>query len=366
MNVKLSGLLLVVALAVGAVPASAQTPGNGSCVYRATYVADVTIPDDTVLDTGERFVKTWRIRNDSTCPWGSNGYAVHGLAYWGGDRLDGPDLVALPGMISPGQTVDISVNMAAPALAGVYLSEWMLKVDTNIAPERGEYLGVGPSGQQPLYTRIIVRSPVPSYENTRIRFEPGATMAAVEGQLNGQPARDYLIRALKGQTMVVTLSGPESNLRLQVLLRGTRDPLRGQASNEWYWRGALPANGDYVIRVTSNNATARYAFTVQVPYRISFARGAVSGLVQGKTNDRRTVTYLVRARQGQNMTVELAVPRDAAALTIYGLEDGQPLVRAPMGQTTWTGRLPATQDYVIDVVPGVDGTIDFSLRVTVR
>ena len=42
---------------------------EGGCTLRATFVADVTVPDDTVYDKEEDFVKTWRIRNSGTCRW---------------------------------------------------------------------------------------------------------------------------------------------------------------------------------------------------------------------------------------------------------------------------------------------------------
>jgi hypothetical protein len=365
-----AALSVAVVLGLGiSVPVSAQprAQGDPSCSYRAAFVADVTIPDDTLLNTGERFVKTWRVRNDGTCPWGS-GQAVSGLAWWGGDRLGGPDLVALPGIVNPGQTFDVSVNMVAPSLPGVYLSEWMFKLDASRAPVQGGYLGVGASGHQPLFTRIMTRggSDSSSNQGTRIRFAPGATQATVNGQMNGAPARDYLLRALKGQTLIVTLAGPDPNMRVEVFLSGARNPLRAQVSNSFYWRGVLPANADYVIRIISQNANARFTFTVEVPQRISFRRGAISGTAQGSTAEHRTVSYILRALANQRMTVELTAPQGVAGLTIYGLDDGQPLVRAESGATTWTGYLPMTQDYLIMVVPWVDGAFDFSVRVTVR
>ena len=45
--------------------------------------------------------------------------------------------------------------------------------------------------------------------------------------------------------------------------------------------------------------------------------------------------------------------------------DGQPLLHASMMQTTWTGKLPATQDYVIKVV-NTGGKANFTLATTVK
>ena len=101
------------------------------------------------------------------------------------------------------------------------------------------------------------------------------------------------------------------------------------------------------------------------PSRISFARGATSGSVDGSIASRRTNTYILWAAKDQTMTVT-ATSKDSVALTVYGLTDGQPLVRANgAGVSSWSGKLPANQDYVINVVPGVD-TTTFTLTVTIK
>ena len=64
---------------------------------QASFVSDVTVPDDTVVPAGSTFVKTWRIRNDGTCTWTPGSYA---LVFTGGDALSGPDEVNLPGEVA--------------------------------------------------------------------------------------------------------------------------------------------------------------------------------------------------------------------------------------------------------------------------
>lgn len=63
------------------------------------------------------------------------------------------------------------------------------------------------------------------------------------------------------------------------------------------------------------------------------------------------------------MTVNLTGSN--VGLTIYGLQDGQPLVRATGGATSFNGKLPTTQDYILNVVPAVDSTT-FTMTVTVN
>ncbi len=90
---------------------------------KADFVTDVTIPDGTVLDAGESFTKTWRLRNSGTCSWTSS-YAV---VFNSGDAMSGPASQALSGNVNPGQTVDISVNLKAPSAPGNYKGYWRLR-----------------------------------------------------------------------------------------------------------------------------------------------------------------------------------------------------------------------------------------------
>jgi hypothetical protein len=112
--------------------------------------------------------------------------------------------------------------------------------------------------------------------------------------------------------------------------------------------------------------TANFSLNVTIPVRIVFAPGAVTAQVSGTTSQGRIVTYLLRANGGQTMTVTLNAPANSAGITIYGLEDGQPLIRSQTGATTFTGQLPATQDYVIQVVPFGNSQVNYTLDVTVQ
>jgi hypothetical protein len=66
------------------------------------------------------------------------------------------------------------------------------------------------------------------------------------------------------------------------------------------------------------------------------------------------------------MTANLLAPPNSAGITIYGLDDGQPLIRSQSGATSFNGPLPATQDYVIQIVPFGNTAVNFTLDVTVQ
>ncbi|NJN55760.1 MAG: hypothetical protein HC804_14040 [Anaerolineae bacterium] len=87
----------------------------------AAFVADVTIPDDTRLTAGQKFAKTWRVRNTGETTWGS-GYSVVNV---GGSQMGSGGKAPLPAA-KPGETVDITVQMTAPSPPNVYYGDWRL------------------------------------------------------------------------------------------------------------------------------------------------------------------------------------------------------------------------------------------------
>jgi hypothetical protein len=361
------------------VPATATTAptavagnntGNstGSCSFQATFVKDVTVPDDTYVTPGSAFTKTWRVRNDGTCTWGPN-LALHALAFTGGSKLSGPDQVSLPGNVAPGYTIDVSVNLAAPAAAGVYTSEWKFRVDG--VSGAGPYIGVGPSKTGSLYARIIVGStptPKPTATTapsaTRIEFGPGKTGAVVDGTIKAGATRSYIISAGKDQLLMAGMSSMASDLRIKIVEVSTGTVLiNAPAGSPQVY---LPSTGDYLIQVLGGASDASYVLGVNIPHRISFDPGAISASVDGKISAKEPVMYILRAQAGQTMTVKLTSPSsNSVALTIYGIEDGSPLVRADFGRIEWSGNLNLTQDYMIMVMPSVDSTT-FTMTVTIQ
>lgn len=87
------------------------------------FVADVTYPDNTVVTPGSAFVKTWRIKNIGTCAW-TPSYAI---VFSSGNAMNGPSTQALAGNVNPGQTLDVSVSLTAPATPGDYRGDWKIR-----------------------------------------------------------------------------------------------------------------------------------------------------------------------------------------------------------------------------------------------
>lgn len=125
-----------------------------TCTRSIGFEQDVTVPDDTVFAPGEEFVKTWRLRNTGTCPWGE-GYS---FVFVSGDQMNSPETQPLPKIVAPGQTVDVSVTLTAPDAVGEYLGRWQIS-DAN-----GELFGVDGFVEETIYTRILVEIAGPTPE----------------------------------------------------------------------------------------------------------------------------------------------------------------------------------------------------------
>jgi hypothetical protein len=297
------------------------------------------------------------------------------MQFISGDPLGAPNLVPIGVSVAPGAQADLSINMVAPAQNGTYRSNWKLRADN------GALIGVGPSNVS-LYALIRVQSAPPPTSvpppptippapppGTAIQFAPGATEAEAQGQLPANGIATYTVSASANQNMQLSLSSNSNSARIAVLSpQGfPMPPQRGNPEGT-YWQGNLPSTGTYTIQVLAGGAapTANYSLSVVIPVRISFAPGAISASVRGTTSNGRIVTYLLNARGGQTMTVNLQAPPNSAGITIYGLDDGQPLIRSQSGATSFNGQLPATQDYVIQVVPFGNGTVNYVLDTTVQ
>lgn len=107
---------------------SVTVPPVSECADDAAFVADVTVPDGTVFQPGERIDKTWRLRNSGTCDWGP-GYR---LAFVSGSQMDAPAYQAVSSTPAQG-TADVQVTMYAPNAPGQYRGSWRM-VDTAGTP----------------------------------------------------------------------------------------------------------------------------------------------------------------------------------------------------------------------------------------
>ncbi len=100
----------------------------------SAFIADVTVPEGTIMLPKQRFTKTWELQNVGVVPWVGRVLkcADADLVVF---KRDGelmqvanppvPDeqVIEVP-LTAPGETVRLSMDFTAPALPGTYLSYW--------------------------------------------------------------------------------------------------------------------------------------------------------------------------------------------------------------------------------------------------
>ncbi|MBM3128689.1 MAG: hypothetical protein FJ009_08715 [Chloroflexi bacterium] len=218
--------------------------------------------------------------------------------------------------------------------------------------------------------------PQPTPVPQRINFAPGATTATVTGKLTSNVSDHWVLRVLAGQTLSVNLVPANGKARL-IIYGADGTVLISDHADAMQWNGRIPITQDYHIKVNAyDNTTPSYTLQVTVPplqptvppqptpRRITFAPGAISATVSGVTHAVDVDRWIIAAQAGQTMTVNLIVPPGGrAALVIYGV-DGTVLISDHASAMQWSGHLPKTQDYHIDVKPET-GAVSYTMQVTI-
>jgi hypothetical protein len=127
----------------------ALTPSaTPTCRDSAVFVEDVTVPDNTRIEAGDEFTKTWKLQNTGSCTW--TGYTI---AFVSGDEMDAPGSVPVP-ETEFSDTVEVSIDLVAPSEDGAYTGNFELR------NEEGE---VVPLGTEPTFwVKIVVGDEMPS------------------------------------------------------------------------------------------------------------------------------------------------------------------------------------------------------------
>jgi hypothetical protein len=106
-----------------------STPGSPA-IEDAQLEAHVTFPDGSEIVAGEKFTKTWTLRNTGSIPWGK-GYE---LAFVGGTEMGAGGPIPV-GAVAAQALVNVSVDLTAPSTEGRHIGRWRVR------NARGEFFG---------------------------------------------------------------------------------------------------------------------------------------------------------------------------------------------------------------------------------
>lgn len=101
------------------IPTTVPTLSPEECVNNLTFIADLTVPDNSTFNYGETIVKQWLVENSGTCNWDSS----YRLRHTNGASLNAPEEIALY-PARAGTQAAIQIIFTAPFTADFFVSEW--------------------------------------------------------------------------------------------------------------------------------------------------------------------------------------------------------------------------------------------------
>ena len=162
---------------------------------------DISIEDNTEMVPGEAFTKIWRVVNVGTCSWTID----YDVVFFSGELMDASASLPLSGVVSPNESVDISVNMVAPQELGTYQGNWKLRNGD------GTLFGIGPGSESPFWVRIKVVS-----TETETATPAPTLMPTTEVQASGAASLS-LNDNLDLDTVLVNVGGPDLKYRTTLI-----------------------------------------------------------------------------------------------------------------------------------------------------
>jgi hypothetical protein len=247
---------------------------------------DVTIPDESLINPGQSFIKTWKLVNAGSCPW----TAAYSASFFYGDQMGAPDSVPLQGDVPPSHSVEISVEMVAPQVPGTYQGNWKL------SDPQGALFGIGPNGDSPFWVRIIVTQSLT--DTPTVTSGPTATLAPT-GEITPSPTPE-------GQVGGELSLAPGNSIDLDTLRLNNNDAdlLYQVEANQYHW---LIPQAQAMIGVYGSQQPSR---TQCASANMSSAPIAVESLSAGtylcyQTGQGRTGRMLLEALDSTTFTLTL-------------------------------------------------------------
>jgi len=196
---------------------------------------------------------------------------------------------------------------------------------------------------------------------TNIVFSPGATAWVLEGTLQPGQVKSFTLAAQKNQPMILILESLYNDLSLAVY-EEDGNALLPPANNWNRWQWLLPATQTYTIQAIGGSITEDFKLTVKIAAKIALSSGAAT--LNASTVNGYIISYFIVCQAGKTMHLTLNAPANSAYLDVFGIT-GNILLDQSLKATTWTGLLPSTQTYLIEVIPEAGQVVNFTLTVSV-
>jgi len=181
-----------------------------------------------------------------------------------------------------------------------------------------------------------------------LSFANGSTNANVQGRFEKYTRVIYEIKLSANQFLAATISSATQKVSIEI-----DDPtgklLIKASQNLKSWQGYVAASGIYHISVVSRDDASKYYLQVIIPTRINIPSGS-SNSISDKLPPGGLVNYVLYATNGQTMTIKVNAPGSDVFLEVSGMSNGQTYLRSVMHESSFTLKVPATQDYAINLI----------------
>jgi hypothetical protein len=189
-----------------------------------------------------------------------------------------------------------------------------------------------------------------------VRFEKGASQAAIKARIQGDETVDYVLRAGAGQTLAVALKKTNPQNYFNVLPPGSSDVAMFVGDSGADFEGLLPTDGDYTVRVylmrpaARRNESSDYTLTVGVTgHALAPIAASQDALIPGtsfhasakvkcvpflETKPQECDAFVVRRGAGGTATVE--IPQAASGRRRILFVKGQPVASDSTDPLTFT------------------------------
>jgi hypothetical protein len=254
---------------------------------------------------------------------------------------------------------------------------------TFLAPRSQDYLIslVAPVNTSFTLELIIPRpGPTPTVQPSpeRISFGAGQTTAVRSGVLPSGVTKQYVFKALGGQTATILLTAPpgsDANFSVRGVSDGVLYKSLGDPAREWSFQ--LPRTQDYLISIASSGETS-YTLELTIPpvgptatptmapapaERITFAPGQDSATRSGPLARNQYKRYVFGGLAGQTATIVVSSPSPSTFFTVVGVTDGIPYKSQGSSAMSFTFTLPLTQDYLISLAATVNTSYNLQLTI---
>jgi hypothetical protein len=204
----------------------------------------------------------------------------------------------------------------------------------------------------------------PITTGTAIVFSPGATAAVRTGNLLSGEQDSYTLAAQKNQAMILIADSHNNDISLAVYRQDASvllDPSHKWNTFQWL----LPGTETYTIKVIGGTIQEDYTLTVKVAAQLDPITSGSSRTITGSTVNGYVLSYGLNSQAGKIMTLSLSVPASSAYLDVFGIATG-PVLDQSLHLTSWSGALPSTQDYIIEIIPTAGQVVNFSLTISIN